>query len=95
MDHLHFDKLTPGTIGLFVGALVLVWLLYKATKHLVVGLVCLSIAVVGVGYATGVLSTEKAIAKAKEVGHEGLDAAETEAKAVGNHVRERVKNERE
>ncbi len=92
MDHLHFDKLTPGTIGLFIGAIVLVWLLYNATKHLVMAFFCLVVAVTGVGYATGVLSTEKAIAKAKEVGKDGLEAAETKAKAVEERVRERAKN---
>ena len=88
MSYLHLDKLTPGNLGVFLIGVVLAWFLYNATKHLLMGLVCLVIAVLGAGYATGVISPEKAIEVAKSAGKTGLEAAESEAKLLGDKARE-------
>ena len=83
MNYLHLDKLTPGTIGVFLVVIVLAWLLYKATKHLVMGLLCLIVAVTAAGYFTGVVSPAKALHAAEAVGKNGLQAAESQAKVLG------------
>jgi membrane protein required for beta-lactamase induction len=93
MNFVHLEQLTLGNLGILVVAIVLVWLLYKATKHLVMGLVCLSIAVTAVGYFTGVISPDKAAHAAESVGKSGLQAAETEAKALGQKAGEVVSEE--
>lgn len=90
MDHLHLDKLTPGNIGILLGGVVLAWLLYKATKHLIMGLLCLTIAVTAAGYFTGVLSPEKAARAAEAAGKNGLQAAEIQAKSLGQKAGEVV-----
>lgn len=90
MGHLHLDKLTPGNIAVFIGAVVLAWLLYKATKHLILGLMCLTVALAGAAYATGVLTPEKAITAARMVGQEGLQAAELGAKKLEEKAKEKA-----
>ncbi len=86
MNYLHLEKLTPGNLAAFAVAIALAWFLYKGTKHLFFGLFCLTVAVVGVGYLTGVITTDdtKAVlAAAKKAGQEGLNAADLRAKALG------------
>ena len=82
MDHLHLDKLTPANLGVFAVGVVLTWLLYKATKHLVAAFICLVIAVLGAGYVTGVISPRTTLEEARSAGKRSLEAVEAEAKAI-------------
>ena len=87
MHYMHLDKLTPGNLAVFALAVVLAWLLYKATQHLVMALLCLVVAVTAAGYLTGVISPAKALEAAKTAGTESLDAAKTGAKALQEKAR--------
>ncbi len=88
MHYLHLDKLTPGNLAVFAVGIVLAWLLYKATKHLLMGLLCLTVAILAAGYVTGVVAPETAVRAAETVGREGLQAAETGARALGEKAAE-------
>lgn len=85
-EYIHLDAISPRAVVLFVIAIGAGYFLFKATKHLLFGLVFTAIGLVGVGYLTGILTLEKTQAAAealKAEAGEGFDAASARAKLIG------------
>ncbi len=86
MDWLQLDHITPRTLFLLAVALLAGWMVLKATKHLLLSLLCLAIAVLGIGYVSGVITLDHAKAAGGAVvdkASEGVQAASERAKKLG------------
>lgn len=86
MEHIHFDHLNARSIVFVVLAIAAGIFMFKATKHLLFGLVftVLGLGLVAWGFDIVSLDDAKAMAaKVKADAQEGIDAASMRAKMIG------------
>lgn len=89
MDWLQLDHITLRTVLLWLIALVAGWMVLKATKHLLLSLLCLAIGVLGIAYLSGVITFERVQSAGGAVvdkAAEGVQVASDKAKALGQSV---------
>lgn len=86
LQYIDMDMLGPRAYGFFVAALIVGYFAWKWTKHTLFGIFMTLAAVVGAGFATGVLTTAKTKAAweaVKDGGEAGFDSASANAKLIG------------
>lgn len=86
MEYLNTDALNLRSALMFFIALGAAYFMFKATKHLLFGLLFLVAAIGGAGYLSGVVTPEKvreAAGAVKEKAAGSLESASDKAKKIG------------
>ena len=86
MDFLNADAFNLRSALMFFVALGAAYFIYKATKHFLVGLLCLVAALGGAGYLSGVITPDRvrqAASAVKDKASGSLESANDKAKKIG------------
>ncbi len=86
MEFLNTDALNLKSALMFFIALGAAYFMFKATKHLLVGLLCLIAAIGGAGYLSGVITPDRvrqAADAVKDKAAGSLESASDKAKKIG------------
>lgn len=86
MEFLNTDALNLRSALMFFIALGAAYFMFKATKHFLVGLVCLVAAIGGAGYLSGVITPDRvkqAASAVKDKASGSLESASEKAKKIG------------
>jgi hypothetical protein len=89
MQYIDTEMLGPRAYGFFVAAVIVGYFAWKWTKHTLFGIFMTIAAVVGAGFATGMLTTAKTKAAweaMKEGGEAVLDSTSANAKLIGEQA---------